>query len=322
MTDIDRIPPQTKYNEDDIKVLEGVEHIRKRPGMYVGGTDSRALHHLIYEVVDNSIDEALAGRCDRIMITLRADGSVSISDNGVGIPVGIQKQTGKSALEVVLTVVGGGGKFENSAYKVSGGLHGVGLTAVNALSDELHAEVYRDGFLWRQIHRRGRAITPVEKIRPLEPGEATGTTISFMPDFSVLDHNEFSYETLAQRFREMAFVTRKVSITLRDERVQPIAREMTFYFEGGLTPSSSTSTGIASPCTIPSTAKRTSKSCWKTNPRPLLALKCPSSITTPPTSQNWPSPTPSEPRMAAHTSRACGRPSPASSTVMRARPAI
>jgi DNA gyrase subunit B len=234
MTDIDRIPPQTKYNEDDIKVLEGVEHIRKRPGMYVGGTDSRALHHLIYEVVDNSIDEALAGRCDRIMITLRADGSVSISDNGVGIPVGIQKQTGKSALEVVLTVVGGGGKFENSAYKVSGGLHGVGLTAVNALSDELHAEVYRDGFLWRQIHRRGRAVTPVEKIRPLEPNEGTGTTISFMPDFSVLDHNEFSYETLAQRFREMAFVTRKVSITLRDERVKPIAREMTFYFEGGL----------------------------------------------------------------------------------------
>jgi DNA gyrase subunit B len=234
MTAIDKMPTQTAYDESNIKYLEGINHIRLRPGMYVGGTDSRALHHLIYEVVDNSVDEALAGRCDSIMITLRNDGYVSIADNGVGIPVGIQKDTGKSALETILTKIGSSGKFDNNAYKVSGGLHGVGLTAVNALSGELVAEVYRDGHLWRQIHKSGVPQTPVEKIRPLKEGEATGTTISFIPDFAVMDRNEFSYETLLQRFREMAFVTRKVSITLRDERIQPVAREMTFYFEGGL----------------------------------------------------------------------------------------
>lgn len=234
MTDIDRVPPQTRYDEDDIKLLEGIEHIRKRPGMYVGGTDSRALHHLIYEVVDNSVDEALAGRCDKIMITLQDNGYVSVADNGVGIPVGIQKQTGKSALELILTKTGSSGKFDNNAYKVSGGLHGVGLTAVNALAGELVAEVYRDGHLWRQIHESGVPQTGVEKIRPLNAGEPTGTTISFIPDFVIMDRNEFNYETLLHRFREMAFVTRKVSITLRDERVKPIAREITFYFEGGL----------------------------------------------------------------------------------------
>jgi DNA gyrase subunit B len=228
------MPRNAEYTEANIKSLEGIEHIRLRPGMYVGGTDSRALHHLIYEVVDNSIDEALAGRCDRIIITLHDDNAASISDNGVGIPVGLHKQTNRSTLEGVMTKVGMGGKFDSSAYKVSGGLHGVGLAAVNALSAELIAQVYRDGQLWEQRYAAGIPQTEVEKIRKLNDGEATGTTISFKPDYSVLDHNEFNYKTLADRFREMAFVTRKVTITLRDERVKPIARETTFYFEGGL----------------------------------------------------------------------------------------
>lgn len=235
MTEKDTLtPPVQQYTEDNIKFLEGIDHIRLRPGMYVGGKDIRALHHLIYEVVDNSIDEALAGRCDHIMITLRQDGFVSIADNGVGIPVGLHKQTGLPTLQVVMTKVGAGGKFDSGAYKVSGGLHGVGLTAVNALSDEMVAEVYRDNALWRQVYRRGMPITGVEKIRPMEVSEATGTVISFLPDFSVLEPNDFSFDMLAQRFQEMAFVTRKVRISLRDERIQPIPRETTFYFDGGL----------------------------------------------------------------------------------------
>lgn len=226
------VPPQ--YDEDSIVYLEGIQHIRARPGMYVGGTDSRALHHLIYEVVDNAIDEALAGRCDRIFVTLHADGSASVADNGVGIPVGYHKQTGKSALEVVMTIVGAGGKFNNGAYKVSGGLHGVGVSAVNALSSQLTAQIYRDGYLWEQVYHQGKAASDVQKVRALEEGEATGTTIRFWPDYTVLDRNEFNYQTLAHRFREMAFVTRKVTITIRDERVEPLPTETTFYFEGGL----------------------------------------------------------------------------------------
>ncbi len=232
MADKVSVPPS--YTEENIKVLEGIEHIRLRPGMYVGGKDARALHHLIYEVVDNSVDEALAGRCDHILVTLHDDNYVSVADNGVGIPVGLNKQTGISTLEVVMTKIGAGGKFDNSAYKVSGGLHGVGVSAVNALSEELTASVYRDGKVWQQIYRAGRPVAPVEAIRKLEPDELTGTTITFKPDFTVLEHNDFSFATLAQRFREMAFVTRKVTITLRDERVRPFPHEMTFYFEGGL----------------------------------------------------------------------------------------
>lgn len=235
------MPPQGKnstipsqYTEENIQYLDPREHIRRRPGMYVGGTDIRALHHLIYEVVDNSIDEALAGRCDRVEITLHDDGSVSVADNGAGIPVGVHKELGISTLEVVMTKVGAGGKFDSNAYKVSGGLHGVGVSAVNALSAEFVAEVYREGHLWRQIYREGTPVTGVEKIRPLEEHENTGTIQRFIPDFSVMDENEFSYATLANRFREMAFVTRKVTISLRDERVKPIPREMTFYFEGGI----------------------------------------------------------------------------------------
>jgi DNA gyrase subunit B len=226
------------YTADSIERKDPIEHIRLRPGMYVGGKDIRAMHHLVYEIVDNAIDEALAGRCDAITVTLHDDDVVSVADNGVGIPVGINRKTGISALQMVLTEVGSGGKFnnnENGAYKVSGGLHGVGAAAVNALSEHLTAHIYREGYLWEQQYRAGRVLTEVTKVRPLEPNEGTGTVITFKPDFSVMDQNSFSYETLEERFREMAFVTRRVMITLRDERVRPIPRETTFYFEGGLT---------------------------------------------------------------------------------------
>ncbi len=225
---------QQEYTEGNVQALSQMEHVRKRPGMYVGGTDERALHHLIYEVVDNAIDEALAGRCDRIVVTLHSDHRVSVADNGVGIPVGTHKQEGISTLELVMTRIGAGAKFDSSAYKVSGGLHGVGVSAVNALSQEFVSQVYRDGYLWQQRYSRGIPSAPVEKVRPLGPDEGTGTTQTFVPDFSVMDRNDFNYTTLSQRFREMAFVTRKVTITLRDERVQPVPREITYYFEGGL----------------------------------------------------------------------------------------
>lgn len=235
MVDMPTVPVsnQTEYGAEQIVKLDPIEHIRLRPGMYVGGVDARALHHLIYEVVDNSIDEALAGVCDQITVVLHATGEVSITDNGRGIPVALHK-SGRSALEVVMTEVGAGGKFDNTAYKVSGGLHGVGVSAVNALSKSLVAQVARDGYLWQQTYSRGRVSSPVEKVRSLSPDEGTGTSILFHPDFTVMDANEFSYQTLAQRFREMAFVTRRVSITLRDERVSPVPHETTFYFEGGI----------------------------------------------------------------------------------------
>jgi len=224
---------ESVYNASNIQKLEPREHIRRRPGMYVGGTDARALHHLIYEVVDNSIDEALAGRCDKITVILHKDGSATIKDNGVGIPVD-KHESGKSALELVMTEVGSGGKFDNEAYKVSGGLHGVGVSAVNALSAEMTATIYRDGHVWRQSYQAGIPTRRVRKVRPLKEGEETGTVISFVPDFTVMEKNEFSFSALMTRFREMAFVTRKVTISLRDERSEPIPREATFYFDGGL----------------------------------------------------------------------------------------
>ncbi len=222
------------YDENSIQVLEGIEHIRLRPGMYVGGTDERALHHLVYEIVDNSVDEALAGRCDRIEVILQENNVVSVADNGVGIPVGINKKTGLSTIEVVFTKVGAGGKFDNSAYKVSGGLHGVGAAAVNALSDNLIAEVYREGKLWRQTFEKGIPTSKVTPIRDMYPTENTGTVVTFQPDYSILQHNDFSYEVLRERFREIAFVNRGLSITVRDQRTTPFPDETTFYFDGGL----------------------------------------------------------------------------------------
>ncbi len=224
---------EREYGAESIQKLEPREHIRRRPGMYVGGTDARALHHLIYEVVDNSIDEALAGRCDHISVTLRADGYVTVKDNGVGIPVR-EHDSGKSALEVVMAEVGTSAKFDNEAYKVSGGLHGVGVSAVNALSANLTAIIRRDGHVWRQSYEAGIPTGNVRKGRALKEGEETGTEIRFAPDFTILEKNDFSFDVLKTRFREMAFVTRKVTISLRDERSTPIPAEMTFYFDGGL----------------------------------------------------------------------------------------
>ncbi len=235
MAEIDKAPVQANYDADSIVHLDPMEHVRKRPGMYVGGTDVRALHHLIYEVVDNSIDEALAGRCDHIIVTLIPNNVVSIEDNGAGIPVKKHSQTGRSALEMVMTQIGTGGKFDNDAYKVSGGLHGVGVSAVNALAERLTAQVARDGAVWEQNYSVGRPTEDVKKIGDMHENQRTGTKITFRPDFTIMDkHSEFSYNTLEQRFREMAFVTRKVTITLRDERVTPFPQETSFYFEGGL----------------------------------------------------------------------------------------
>ena len=223
-----------KYDETSIQVLKGLEAVRRRPGMYVGGTDIKALHHLVYEIVDNSIDEALAGRCDRVEVVIHDDSSVSVSDNGVGIPVGIHPTEGVSALQLIMTTLHSGGKFDESVYKVSGGLHGVGAAAVNALSEWLEVTVTRDKGVWRQRYEQGIPVSDVEKIARMKRGQATGTTSTFKFDTTIFEDGiDFRFETLMNRFREMAFVTRGVFITLRDERPSP-AREMSFYFEGGL----------------------------------------------------------------------------------------
>ena len=223
-----------QQTDEHVRALDPLEHVRLRPGMYVGGVDVQALHHLAYEVVDNAIDEALAGRCDHIMVTLHDENTVSVRDNGGGIPVGMNKDKNRPTLEVVMTVIGAGGKFGTGAYKVSGGLHGVGVSAVNALSERMKTTVYREGYVWEQEYVQGRPVYDMRQARPMEPDEPTGTVQTFKPDFTILDQNDFNFETMAHRFREMAFVTRRVTITLRDERVKPLPQEVTFYFEGGL----------------------------------------------------------------------------------------
>jgi DNA gyrase subunit B len=219
------------YDASNIQVLEGLEAVRKRPGMYVGGTDSKALHHLVYEVVDNAIDEALAGFCTEIEITLHKDASVTVSDNGRGIPVDIHPIKKISALEVVLTTLHAGGKFGGSSYKVSGGLHGVGSSAVNALSEWCEARVYRDGKVYFQRYQRGK---PEERVKVIGdcPEEKTGTDISFRFDTEIFKEDTgYRYETLVNRFREMAFVTKRTKIHLSDERTN---KNTTFYFQGGI----------------------------------------------------------------------------------------
>ncbi len=221
------------YTADQIQVLEGLEAVRRRPGMYIGGTDIKALHHMVYEVVDNSVDEAMAGRCDTILVTLHADDSVSVADNGAGIPTGIQKQTGLPALTVVMTKLHAGGKFGDGGYKVSGGLHGVGVSAVNALSEWMVTTVRREGQVWRQRFERGRPVTEVEVIGKAEKDES-GTLQHFMFDRAIFDADvTYRWETLVQRLREMAFLNRGLRITLVDERPTE-AKEMSFYFEGGV----------------------------------------------------------------------------------------
>lgn len=217
------------YEARDIQVLEGLEAVRRRPGMYIGSTDVRGLHHLVYEVVDNSIDEALAGACDRIEISIHPNGSVTVVDNGRGIPVEIHEQTGRSALEVVHTILHSGAKFGGGGYKVASGLHGVGVSAVNALSEWLQVEVKRDGKLYAQRYERGVPVTPVKAIGK---AKGTGTKTTFLPDSEILQTFDYKFDALVQRFREMAFLTRGLTIHFLDERDE---REMSFYFEGGIT---------------------------------------------------------------------------------------
>ena len=220
----------SQYTARDIQVLEGLEAVRRRPSMYIGSTDERGLHHLVYEIVDNSIDEAMAGHCDRIEIAILADGSIRVQDNGRGIPVDTHDKTGQSALETVMTVLHAGGKFGGGGYKVSGGLHGVGASVVNALSSDLWVEVRRDGKVYRQEYARGVPKGPIAVVGK-DKDKGTGTTTWFCPDPSVFGDAEFDYHTLAQRFREMAYLTKALWIRFVDERT---AAEQNFYFEGGI----------------------------------------------------------------------------------------
>ena len=221
------------YTGADIEVLEGLTAVRKRPGMYIGNTDLYGLHHMIYELVDNSVDEALAGHCDRIEVVIHPDSSVTVSDNGRGIPVDTQRQLNKSALEVVMTILHAGGKFGGGGYKVSSGLHGVGASVVNALSAWLRAEVRKDGGLYRQEYMEGIPMDPVQRLG--DTTEPNGTTITFMADQSIFTTIDYNFDTLAQRFREMCYLTKGLTIALVDQRPGvDDAREWTFYFEGGI----------------------------------------------------------------------------------------
>jgi DNA gyrase subunit B len=220
---------ETGYDAKDITVLEGLEAVRKRPGMYIGSTGLRGLHHLVYELVDNSVDEALQGHCDHITVTIHPDTRVTVTDNGRGIPVAVMEGVGLPAAEVVLTKLHAGGKFGGTGYKVSGGLHGVGVSVVNALSESLELEIRRDGHAWRQSYERGDPTGPLEKG---EKSTETGTIITFLPDGDIFDETDYSFETLAQRMREMAFLTRGLRIELTDERAGGERAE--FRFEGGI----------------------------------------------------------------------------------------
>lgn len=223
------------YSADSIQALEGIEHVRKRPSMYIGDVGVRGLHHLVYEVVDNSIDEAMGGYCDTIEVTINEDNSITTKDNGRGIPVDLHKKEGVSALEVVMTKIGAGGKFDKDSYKVSGGLHGVGVSVVNALSDHLKATVYRDGKIWEQEYQRGKTLYPVKSV-----GESSesGTIVTFHPDAEIFTQTiEYSYDTLANRMRELAYLNKGVRISITDRRVKDDKGEFlseTFYSEDGL----------------------------------------------------------------------------------------
>lgn len=219
-----------EYNENQIQVLEGLEAVRKRPGMYIGSTSEKGLHHLVYEIVDNSVDEALAGYCGEITVVIHADNSISVRDNGRGIPVGIQHQTGLPAVEVVFTILHAGGKFGGGGYKVSGGLHGVGASVVNALSEWLTVQVHTDGKIYEQKYERGNVVSPLSMIGETE---LHGTYVHFLPDATIFEETVFSYDTLKQRLRETAFLTKGLKITLRDER-EGIEQERTFHYEGGI----------------------------------------------------------------------------------------
>ncbi len=222
----------TEYGADQIQILEGLEAVRKRPGMYIGSTSSRGLHHLVYEIVDNSVDEALAGYCDTIKVTINPGNSVTVVDNGRGIPVGINHKAGIPAVEVVFTILHAGGKFGGGGYKVSGGLHGVGASVVNALSEWLEVTIYREGKIYKQRYERGQVIYKLKMIGECDP-DLTGTQVVFQPDDQVFEETVLDYDILRQRFREMAFLTKGLRICLRDERQEEV-REDSFLYEGGI----------------------------------------------------------------------------------------
>ena len=222
----------TEYGADQIQILEGLEAVRKRPGMYIGSTSSRGLHHLVYEIVDNAVDEALGGYCDTIFVSINKDNSITVIDNGRGIPVGINHKAGLPAVEVVFTVLHAGGKFGGGGYKVSGGLHGVGASVVNALSVWLEVEIYNEGKIYKQRYERGKSAYQLKVVGECET-DKTGTKVTFLPDAEIFEETEFDYNILKQRFREMAFLTKNLKIVLADERPEERI-EKTFHYEGGI----------------------------------------------------------------------------------------
>ena len=221
-----------EYGADQIQILEGLEAVRKRPGMYIGSTSERGLHHLVYEIVDNAVDEALAGFCNHIIVSINEDGTVTVEDDGRGIPVGINSKAGIPAVEVVFTVLHAGGKFGGGGYKVSGGLHGVGASVVNALSNWLEVEICRDGKVYKQRYERGKTMYPLKEIGTCDP-DKTGTKVTFSPDGSIFETTTFDFNTLKVRLRETAFLTKNLRITLQDKREDPI-NERVFHYEGGI----------------------------------------------------------------------------------------
>ena len=221
----------SEYNADQIQILEGLEAVRKRPGMYIGSTSLRGLHHLVYEIVDNAVDEALAGFCDTIEVTVNPDNSITVVDDGRGIPVDIQKKAGLPAVEVVFTILHAGGKFGGGGYKVSGGLHGVGASVVNALSEWLEVEIRRDGKIYQQRYERGKTMYPVKETGTCDSSEH-GTKVTFLPDKEIFENTVYDYDTLKTRLRETAFLTKNLKIILRDNREEK--HESTFHYEGGI----------------------------------------------------------------------------------------